>query len=135
MYDLIVFNNRKEWKLNNKGHRKEGPAIEWKNTRKKIWMIDGKRHRNNNLPAIEYPDGNKDYYLNGQKYKFYDNGTKEYFDFFSRLHRFDFPAIEYSNGDKEWWMYGRRHRLNGPAVIIGDKKFWFEHGEFIKCSI
>ena len=51
------------------------------------------------------------------------------------LHRSKFPAIEYANGDKEWWYNGKRHRLDGPAVIYGDKKFWFENGEFIKCSL
>ena len=47
----------------------------------------------------------------------------------------DLPAIEYANGDKEWWFYGKRHRDNGPAVIIGDKQYWFKYGEFIKCIL
>lgn len=51
----------------------------------------------------------------------------------TKLHRFlDSPAIEYPNGDKEYWRNGQRHRTHGPAVIYGNKKYWFEKGEFIK---
>ncbi|MEI8270109.1 MAG: hypothetical protein WCG45_01955 [bacterium] len=48
------------------------------------------------------------------------------------LHRFHDPAIEYPNGDKEWWFNGKRHRPHGPAVIFGNKQYWFFHGEFVK---
>ena len=65
----------------------------------------------------------------------YDNGTKEW-HFYGRLHRPDnLPAIEYPNGDKEYWYDGKRHRDDGPAVIYGDKQYFFERGEFIKCIL
>ena len=41
------------------------PAIEWTNGNKE-WYFNGKRHRNNNLPAIEYVNGYKAWYVNGQ---------------------------------------------------------------------
>jgi hypothetical protein len=64
----------------------------------------------------------------------YKNGTKEW-HVDDMLHRDnDLPAVEYSNGDKEWWYFGRRHRMNGPAVIYGNKKHWYGNGVFIKCT-
>lgn len=67
----------------------------------------------------------------------FPNGTKtwSYWGSFERLHRTnDLPAIEYANGDKEWWKFGKRHRINGPAVIYGNKQYWFLQGEFIKSE-
>ena len=50
-----------------------------------------------NGPAIECENGNKYWYINGQK------------------HREDGPAIEYTNGDKVWCKNGQLHREDGPA--------------------
>jgi hypothetical protein len=44
-----------------------------------------------------YPDGTKQWWLNG------------------KYHREDGPAIEHANGDKEWYLNGKRHREDGPA--------------------
>ncbi|RTK95488.1 MAG: hypothetical protein EKK64_06615 [Neisseriaceae bacterium] len=69
----------------------------------------------------------------------YKNGTKEWhcFGFLSRTLVLDSPSVIYANGDKEWWQHGKRHRLktNGPAVIYGNKQYWFENGEFQKCIV
>ena len=123
MFTLINKDGNKKWfkllmKVNPysftlRNHRLKGPAIEHADGTKEWWK-KGKRHRSQKMPVIEY-----------------SNGTKEWYSFVSqRLNRgFDLPAVEYSNGDKEWWQHGVRHRLTGPAVIYGNKKYWFINGE------
>ena len=86
----------------------------------KIWCLNGTEsyHRNHNLPAIEYANGNKEWWYLGS------------------LHREEgLPAIEYSNGDKEWWWRGKRHRYEGPAIIYGNYHFWFKYGDFVKLEV
>ena len=204
----------KQWYLNGKRHRKNGPAIEF-STKEKNWCIDGMLHRDHDLPAVigkkslmwfnrgmlcrihsdkpsmisktyqawyymdflhrdknkpavVYKNKNKNEFwelgsrivyrkirfkdftetrkINKSKKKYlisniddlpaieYANGTKEW-RFNGNLHRDnDLPAIEYANGDKEWWCLGKRHRNKGPAVIIGNKKYWYKKGQFIKCT-
>ena len=56
-------------------------------------------HRENDLPAIEYNAGTKEWCLNG------------------KLHREnDLPAHEGFDGAKYWFINGERHRENGPAI-------------------
>ena len=62
-------------------------------------------------PAIEYPDGGKLWYRNGE------------------CHREDGPAIEYPDGGKSWWSNGERHREDGPAIEYVDGfKAWYLNG-------
>jgi hypothetical protein len=53
----------KQWKLNGKLHREDGPAIEWSNGAKE-WWLNGKRHRVDG-PAVEFASGSKFWYSNG----------------------------------------------------------------------
>jgi len=80
----------KKWFLNGELHREDGPAAEYHNGTKE-WWVYGKRHREDG-PAVEHPDGRKKYYLNGE------------------LHREDGPAIEDADGRKEWWVNGTFNR-------------------------
>ena len=77
------------------------------------WCKDAKcevLHRENG-PAVEYADGSKIWYQNGQ------------------LHRTDGPAIDRANGHKEWWQNHQPHRTDGPAVIFEDgDKYWYIKG-------
>jgi hypothetical protein len=68
-------------------------------------------------PAIEYTDGSKWWYLNGQR------------------HREDGPAIEWDNGTKWWYLNGLCHREDGPAIEYanGDKR-WYFRGKHIDCK-
>ena len=50
---------------------------------------DNQFHREGG-PAIEWHDGTKSWYQNGQR------------------HRIDGPAIEQSDGIKEWWINGKK---------------------------
>ena len=64
--DIVDFGNGyKEWYLNGKLHRKNGPAVDFGNGHKE-WYLNGKLHREDG-PAIEYSDGRKGWYLNGEK--------------------------------------------------------------------
>jgi hypothetical protein len=68
------------------------PAIEFSNGTKR-WYINGLLHRNNDLPAIEFANGDKQWYKNGE------------------LHRNDdLPAIEFANGVKYWYIYDKQYR-------------------------
>jgi len=55
----------------------------------KSWYKNGKHHRDEDLPAIEYADGSKYWYKNGLRHR---DG--------------DLPAIERSDGSKEWFENG-----------------------------
>ena len=50
----------------------------------------GQLHRDGGLPAIEWANGNKVWYVNGQ------------------FHREDGPAIEYVNGTEWWYVNGQQ---------------------------
>jgi len=69
-------------------------------------------HRLGGRPAVEYTDGGKVWYVNGQ------------------LHRLDGPAIECATGSKAWYVDGQRHRLDGPAYEGADgSKAWYVDGK------
>lgn len=82
-------NGSKEWWLNGKLHRTDGPAMECPDG-SKFWYLDGLRHRTNG-PAIEWAGGDK------------------YWRLYDKLHRADGPAVELSNGYKAWWLNGRQY--------------------------
>ena len=91
-------------------HREDGPAIEYADGDKE-WWINGKLHREDG-PAVEYENGDKEWYLNGKR------------------HREDGPAIEYANGSKAWWINGKRHREDGPSIEhVNGGKVRFINGE------
>ena len=52
----------KQWYLNGKHHRVDGPAWEYADGTKK-WLLNGKRHRVDG-PAYEGADGSKEWFLN-----------------------------------------------------------------------
>ena len=54
------------------------------------WYLNGKPHREDGFPAVEYASGYREWYLNGER------------------HREDGPAIERTNGDREWWINDER---------------------------
>src|SRR6056297_164541 len=86
-YEVRVDDNgTKEWRLNDKRHREDGPALEYANGTKS-WWLNGELHREDG-PAVEWSDGTKSWFLNGKR------------------HRGGGPAIEGANGYKEWWLNG-----------------------------
>ena len=78
----------KEWYVDDKLNRTDGPAIERADGSKQ-WWLDGKLHRTDG-PAIEGADGYKAWYEHGKR------------------HRTDGPAVEWADGTKQWWLDGKR---------------------------
>jgi hypothetical protein len=70
-YTVRVSRHTKEWYLNGKRHREDGPAFECSSGDKQ-WYLNGKRHREDG-PAHEYSNGEKEWWLDGEEY------TKEEF--------------------------------------------------------
>jgi hypothetical protein len=62
----------KAWYINGARHREDGPAFEGASpliegaADYKVWYINGKYHREDG-PAIEYTDGSKEWYINGEE--------------------------------------------------------------------
>lgn len=80
------------------------------------YLLFGRPHRDNDLPARVWNDGGLDWYQRG------------------RLHRDnDLPAAITARDSKFWYQNGSPHRDEGPAVIYGDGglEFW-QHG--IRCD-
>ena len=91
-------------------HREDGPAIEYADG-SKCWYKNGQRHRTDG-PAIERVDGTKHWYQN------------------NHLHRTDGPAIERADGTTGWYQNGRLHRTDGPAIERADgTKEWYIDGK------
>ncbi len=79
-----------------------GDHVEWRNPQGNLHREDG--------PAVEYTDGTKEWFLDGQR------------------HRLDGPAVEWADGTKAWWVDDQLHRLDGPAVEHADgrKEWWLD---------
>ena len=61
---IISKNDTIRYYLNDKLHRKNGPAVIYKNGDKRWYNQNGKYHDG---PAIEWADGTKEWYLNGKE--------------------------------------------------------------------
>jgi hypothetical protein len=89
------------WYLNGYFHRVDGPAIEYANGDKE-WYLNGKRHRQARRSGLDpnggEPVGPAEELVYGYK-AWYLNGER---------HRVDGPAVEYESGHKEWWLNGIR---------------------------
>ena len=89
-YTVKVYTNgTKEWYLNGKLHREDGPAFEHPDGTK-YWYQNGEYHREDG-PAVKWADGTKLWYQN------------------DKLHREDGPACEYPDGTKLWYLNGKAY--------------------------
>ena len=120
-YEVRVYTNGgKEWYLNDRLHREDGPAIEYANG-DKYWFLNGKRHREDG-PAVEFADGNKLWYLKGE------------------LHRENGPAVEFADGSKWWYLNDEElteeehHIRTLPTVKTASSKPMFEVSEISENS-
>lgn len=80
----------------------------------KYWFYDRQFHREDDLPAIEYNDGTRQWFNHG------------------KIHRLIKPAVDNPNGYKAWYKNGKLHRLNAHAIIFTDgrKEYW-EFGRLV----
>jgi hypothetical protein len=116
-YTVKIYENEaKEWYLNGKLHREDGPAYEGVDGTK-IWYLNDKLHREDG-PAYEGTYGTKEWFLNGL------------------LHREDGPAYEGADGTKVWYLNGVYHteeefnkkmkkpcKIDSKVVEIDGKKY------------
>lgn len=118
----------KEWRLNDKFHREDGPAVEYANGTK-FWCLNGRYYREDG-PAVEWASGRREWYLNGIRHR--DDGPAvinrlvgggggatnddgdEYWYRNGLCHREDGPAVKRDNGIIEWW-------LNNRLVSVGER--------------
>ena len=63
-----------------------------------IWYTGDRIHRNNDLPAVEYANGDREWWKNGL------------------IHRDNQPAIERVNGESEWWEHGKLKKSTKPVL-------------------
>jgi hypothetical protein len=107
------------------------------------YNADRELHRDNDLPAIEYADGGKEWWVNGMMHRGedlpaaeYENGTNKFWWVNGKRHRDnDLPAIEYVDRIKLWYNYGNCHRLGGlPAIeyIRGNNNSWYIYGRYFR---
>jgi len=78
-----------------------------------MYCINGKLHREHDLPAIIEEHGTKRWYRYGTQHR---DG--------------DFPAVEYPEGGKEWWKHGIICRkTNASPLLISDEVLvWYLAG-------
>ena len=112
--EFIQKPDAKEWFLNGKRHREDGPAIEYA-IGDKVWFLNGKHHREDD-PAVETANGTKVWYLNGKR------------------HREDGTALEFADGDKAWYLNGKEltekeHQAQTQGYA---NKVWFLNGKQVK---
>ena len=85
----------------------------------------GRYHRENDLPAKEYSNGDREWYRHGELHR--DNDLpavvlvmEEFKSWWNDgvLTRFgDKPAVEISDGTKEWWLEGECYRFDIWVVL------------------
>ncbi len=106
-------------------------------TDRTIHLKDGKIHREGDLPAIEYTNGDREYYIDGVLHREGDkparilaNGDEEHYSN-GKLHRDgDQPARLLANGDRYWYKDGKKHRIGGSAIILHDgTENWYENDQ------
>lgn len=107
-----------------------------------VWLNkDGSLHRDNDLPAKIFANGDQEWYQNGRQHRDGDlpagidvDGCKYWYKS-SRLHREgDQPALIDENGAQYWYENDRLHRDNDlPAVIEADgTQEWWLNGERVR---
>jgi hypothetical protein len=85
--EILHLKTHKEYRINGKLHRLDGPSKVYKNGGKR-WFQANQLHRVDG-PAV-----------------IYGNGGKRWFQF-GKLHRVDGPAVIYKNGGKRFYIHGK----------------------------
>jgi hypothetical protein len=102
-----------------------------------VYVLFGKLHSEEDLPASIKASGDQEWYFNNKFHrgddkpaKIYKSGGQEWWFNGSRHRNNDLPAIISAGGTKQWYINGKRHRDNyKPAIIwTGGYQEWFCHG-------
>jgi len=84
-------------------------------------LMNGKIHRENDLPALICSDGILQWYKNGKLHR----ETKDW-------QGITLPALTFRSGQRSWWKNGENHRDENdlPASISSDgSSIWIRHGK------
>jgi len=82
------------------------------------WRLNGRYHRDGDLPAVTRPDGYKAWYKDGYRHR---DG--------------DLPAVDTPGGALYWYKDGLRHRDGGKPAIVrsnGAHQEWWVNGHRVK---
>ena len=101
------------------------------------WFQNGEIHRDNDLPAITYHNGDLFWCQNGRIHRDNDlpaailNGNQFWYQNGLKHRDNDLPAVIRENGDQEWYQLGLKHRDNDlPAVILANgTQYWYKNGK------
>lgn len=121
------------------------------------YYLNGKKHRDDDEPAVICKDGTLKWYKNGKKHRDGDkpafvcknqfrtircceacdfgesiikNFKQEKWFQHGKLHRDGGPALLDGYGSEEWFQYGQEHRDDGPAVYDDDGfEQWYQYGQ------
>jgi hypothetical protein len=104
----------RQWWLNGRLHREDGPALETKEG-DRVWYHAGLFHRADG-PAFEMANGDRLWFARGV------------------VHRVDGPAVERSDGLRMWYLNGELHREDGPAVESSDGGREWHLGGRLQCK-
>ena len=69
-----------------------------------FWMLPNRDYHKEDGPAVEFSDGDKEWWLNG------------------KLHRKNGPAVELNNGDEDWWLNGFEYSESEHKAEIRRRK-------------
>ena len=129
-------NGTKQWYFNGELHREDGPAWE-RADGSKTWCFNGKLHREDG-PAWEGFEGRKEWWLNGKQFT-QEEWKAEVSKLNLKVKKLtadetvppNFTGIaEWPDGRKEWWLNGKLHRVDGPAIEYADgSKQWLLNGK------
>jgi hypothetical protein len=101
------------------------------------WYKDGKRHRDNDLPAVIFSNGGQKWYKEGNLHRDNDlpaiiryNGSQYWYKDGNCHRDNDLPAVIFSDGSQEWYKNGELHRDNDlPAAILSNgSQYWYKNG-------
>lgn len=100
-----------------------------------VWRFLGKLHREYDLPAIIYANGDQFWYQHNKRHRdndlpavIYENGTQHWYRHDKRHRDNNFPAVICPNGVQQWFQHNKLHRDNDlPAVIHADgTQIWYQ---------
>ena len=100
-----------------RGRPGDKPAVEFSDGQNDYYK-NAKRHRDGDKPAIEWPDGSDEYWKNGERHR---DGDK--------------PAVDCVDGRKKYYKNGLLHRDGDkPAVVLpdGTKQYWKNGVDYTK---
>lgn len=103
------------------------------------FMIGGILHRDNDLPAIVYPNGSAKWFKehklhrdNDQPAIVFEDGSQFWFTDGKKTRSNGLPAVLWADGDVEYWLDNKLHNPEGPACTRDSKKEYYIDGQPIK---